>query len=1304
MYVYCTEEVPAGDIQLKELIKRLEQGDRILLNQLFDIRYPYWKRNFDRRSRLVGELRYLGEVPVLILFGLYSRGSHEYREFLDRRKNSDYRDRIRNLVPEHQLRAWLERRRNEEIERERLQNDLPDLPEELYSWTEFLNVPNYRKRLVLESGEWVRQVLTLTPEQLRQAYRAVLQLVEDEEGKLYHQLPRFHPGAEVRHCQEGGIHIAVSLVQVCEQQGSWFPFLIGIYDHVPEQRERFELGKQTQLFGVGADHPHILQHPQPLEVWKQYARRAYPDYMVADETIWLQMQENAEGNFALSMEEEEVLQSRAMPLLINGRAGSGKSLMLYYRFAEYCSHYLKIASKEAPQYQPLFLTYSPSLVQQARNKVSTILRVNHSYRQDGHNFSPEEIKQCRAFFSTFQDYLLSCLSPQQQSHYQPDRYVNFYRFRKWYRGRARVEVAWHTIRTLIKGYEVSGYLDPDSYQELPKNDRTVDDQVFEEIYNEVWSGYRERTTHEGWWDDQDLVRDVLENGTLNPIHPVIFCDEVQDFTQLELNVIFCLSPWGKYRLDWAVERLPYAFAGDPMQTINPTGFRWSALKKYLYEHIRAYLHPNHPFEIEGPQELRNNYRCSPQITRFSNVVNLWRRVISRNPEIYPQHPWRPQEHGNPVQKFVLNGQDRNLTQQEIRSILNNSTGVVCILPCSLGEELDYIRQDRELKNLFAEELEQNIKPAVLQTVMAVKGMEFKKVIVYKFGEHYRHRRSLRYYAENAGEEVSLQLHYFLNQLYVAITRPIEALAIMDTSEGWQEFWDANLEIEFWLHHPSLAQDRERWKTHPTLLDSSTQVTNIKYWTDTNLQDVGNLAFEFLKRGLAEGNIELIEDARAFARQMENPTLEQECQAWIGKLQRNYVQAGHRFLGLEQSVLPDKNPKREAWECFWTAKAWSELQHYYSTFTKCPDIPDYGPLVDLMVVIENKSTKLLTRFPHLVQVRDWLSIAVSPENRDDKWDECVKQFLTEFRGMLNSLKYFCPKGDARNRFLQRTYKSLVGRMAFLGQRQGVALEYHEILATCHFHLEQYEKAVDLWEHIQHTNHSSYYRAKIHLVPFPSKIKWLIKNRQDFVVVSSWQEAGHPLTGEWEEYVHDIMTSLERLQEWTLLIRVLIQRHEWEKLWERVKAHPQAWQQGHDYELVAQMARDSQTNWEELLRKSPQLREFLQKVVSSLRQEVPPCLQPLEVGLALERLGYYNHYDYRETLSFYWRFANDRTGKILEQQRSQIRQRWLLINKKYQNFLQERWGEQLPQAEPKLDPFDPWACEFVEHPSPVQSWLV
>jgi len=1324
MYVYCPEEFLGSKTQcnLEALIERLEEGGRTLLSQLFDVRYPYWKRNLRNNIRLVGELRYVGEVPVLVLFGLWPRGSHEYREFLDRRRDPDYQERVRSWVPDDRLQAWLAQRH----EPGDPPNHLPPLPDELYEWTQFLNAPNPQERLVLESGEWVRQVRALSPEQRRQAYQAVSRLVDDIEGRLYRQLPPFYLEAEVKCWQEGSLYLAVSLVQVWEQPGRLFPFLIGVYDHAPEQKERFELGCQTCLFGMKAKQPDILQHPQPLEVWKRYARRAYPDYMVADETIWLEMQEITEGNLALSMEEEEILQSTSMPLLINGRAGSGKSLMLYYRFADYCSHYLKTSKQRPLEYRPLFLTYSPSLVQQARNRVSSILRISHRYREEGCSFSTEEIQQCQAFFSTFQDYLLNCLPPERQERYQPDRYVNFYRFQSWYCGRRDVELAWHTIRTLIKGYEVSDYLDPDSYRELPEADRSVDEEAFERIYEEIWPGYRDRTTHEGYWDDQDLARDVLQNGTLNPIHPVIFCDEVQDFTQLELNIIFCLSPWGKYKLDWAIDRLPYAFAGDPLQTINPTGFRWAALKKYLYEHIRAYLLPSHPFEIAGPQELRNNYRSNPQVTRFSNVVNLWRRVLSKSREIYPQQPWRPHEQGMPVQRFVLDGQERNLIEDELRKMLSDLTGTVCILPCPVGEELNYVRQDPELQKIFAEELKQNLKPPLLQTATSVKGMEFKKVILYKFGNAYRQNfnRKLNDYARGAGEAISLQLHYFLNQLYVGITRPIEALAIVDTSAGWREFWDPSLESNSWLDHPSLQPDRSEWETDPPVLGYPVKGINIQYWTNTSLEDLQEAALELLRRGIEEGNLKLLEDVQTLARKAKKPPLEQECQAWLLKLQRDYVSAGQKFLSLEQSALPNKNLKREAWECFWRGKAWLELQRNAAYFAGCPGIPDYSPLVDLMVATQRTSVKSMERFRQVVRVRDWLSVEVSPKDRDfvpltrtdSTWKECVQQFLAELEQVLNNLGTFCPQEEARSWFLQETLEALKGRLAFLGQRQPFANQYYKIWGICHFYRQEFERAVEVWDQGGQTEHSPYYRAKIHLEPLPGKVRWLSKDRQDSVVLDRWQEAGRPLTGEWAEYIGDVVTSLERLKDWPLMLRVLIQCREWEKLWKTVQAHPQAWQRGHDYELVAAMARDIRTNWEDLRRKSPGLRDFLQEVVTSTQMERAWWLQPLEVGLACERLGHY-----RDTLRFYERFTESRTGRLTRQQRSQIRQRWLVTHQRYQEVLQaegrptdrlaeefrqaqERWREQLPQAEPELDERDPWALDFVEHPSPVQSWLL
>lgn len=1329
MYVYCVEEVlEAADrfglrSHLDSLVIRLQQGNPTLLEQLFDIRYPFWKRNLAGDSRLVGDLRWLGSVPVLVLFGLWGRGSHAYQDFLDRREETRYRNALRERVGDDDLLTWLGAQHTDS------EQDVPPLPEELYEWTQFLHARNYRERLVLESGAWVEQIQALTEAQQHQVYQAVMELVDmelvdDVSGIRFEQLPQFHLEAAVRCWREGSVYVVVSLVQVSERE-ELFPFLVGVYDHEPSTQEKFVLGRATQLFGKGATAPDILQQPQPLEVWKQYARRAYPDYMVTDEKIWLEMQRSTEGNLALSMEEEAVLQQEAMPLLINGRAGSGKSLMLYYRFADYCSHYLKIGRLTAPAYQPLFLTYSQTLVQQAQDKVAKILRVSHIHCQD-QQFSEADIQECQAFFSTFQQYLLDCLPPERQERYQPNQYVNFYQFRRRYPHVHSAERAWHTIRSLIKGYEVSGYLDPDGYRELPAMDRTVNDEEFTRIHEEIWPGYYELTTRDGYWDDQDLARDVLEHGTLKPIHPAIFVDEIQDFTHIELNIILCLSPWGNFRLDWQIQYLPYAFAGDPLQTINPTGFRWDALKQYLYDHIKAHQLPSHNFRPQDPQELCNNYRCNPRITRFSNVVNLWRQILSQGNQfqITPQRPWRPHEGGMPPQTFILG---KNLTQVELKGMLRRSTGTVCILPCSVGEELDYIRKDPELKNIFAEELQENVKPAVLQTVTAVKGMEFKKIILYKFGDAYQKtfHRVLKDYAQGNAWDVPLGLGYFLNQLYVGITRPIEALAIVDTPAGKKQLWDPGLEISFWMQ--PLGQARSKWEDNPPLLDGAVSGMGIHYWRDENLGDVFRLAVDFLKRGVEERDPHIIRDAQVYARELGKPDFTTECQAWFFKVEGQYLEAAHQFLNIQESVLPTKNPKREAWECFWKGKAWSALQQHHDLFSGIPGIPDVAPLVNLMVWVEATGKKSLGKtgaaqlLQQVVQVRNWLNAKVVPKQWDATWRAGIEEFLNQLESVVNDLETFCPEAEERRHFLQETCKALAGHLAFLEQRQGLASQYHTILGTAYFYQKDFEEAVAAWDQGGKKEHSLYYQAKAELEPLPGKLKWLSKDGKDREVVRLWQEGGSPLTGLWQEEVKVVITSLERLQDWALLLRVLIESRNWQKLWQTVQSHPQAWRRGHDYALISTLARDPAANtaWDNPGPESFGLRAFVQEVLASVEAEHAwlPQSSVLELGLVYERLGHF-----QDTLKFYDRFTEAEKGtEVTMRQRSQIRQRWLYMYEKYQKFLkqegrptehmaeklkktQDRWGEIIPEAEPPLRKRDPWNRHFVEHPSPVQQWLI
>ncbi|MFQ3585943.1 MAG: hypothetical protein SNJ85_13680, partial [Cyanobacteriota bacterium] len=119
MYVYCTAAVEqaAGRFNLTEplskLVERLKQGDPTLLDQLFDIRFPYWKRNLGKNVRLVGDLRWLDEVPILVLFGLWLRGSGEYRDFLDHRTEANYQSRIRDEVEDEVLRVWVQEQRQQ---------------------------------------------------------------------------------------------------------------------------------------------------------------------------------------------------------------------------------------------------------------------------------------------------------------------------------------------------------------------------------------------------------------------------------------------------------------------------------------------------------------------------------------------------------------------------------------------------------------------------------------------------------------------------------------------------------------------------------------------------------------------------------------------------------------------------------------------------------------------------------------------------------------------------------------------------------------------------------------------------------------------------------------------------------------------------------------------------------------------------------------------------------------------------------------------------------------------------------------
>lgn len=82
-------------------------------------------------------------------------------------------------------------------------------------------------------------------------------------------------------------------------------------------------------------------------------------------------------------------------------------------------------------------------------------------------------------------------------------------------------------------------------------------------------------------------------------------------------------------------------------------------------------------------------------------------------------------------------------------------------------------------------IENDELPPNVYTAIEVKGMEFSSVIVCGFGEYFAKEFGDRALTEflTGTRNLSLKLEYFLNKLYVAVSRSTKVLGIIDTKQG-----------------------------------------------------------------------------------------------------------------------------------------------------------------------------------------------------------------------------------------------------------------------------------------------------------------------------------------------------------------------------------------------------------------------------------------------------------------------------------------------------------------------------------------
>ncbi|MDE0407664.1 MAG: hypothetical protein OXN81_07355 [Alphaproteobacteria bacterium] len=886
--------------EIKSFAEKLERDQST--RQLTRFTPPYLKKSFGKPGRLLIEEVQLQEDTVLCFSRYLIRADREYDNFRDNPEQF----RRQNPIDLEDVRQTLAK----------TETDTPAPPKPSAaeaSCLHSLSLFNFNEVALLESSDWVERMAEPWTGDLRLRYwEVVYQIVEQD---------NLAEGADVvANPNNPGIRVLYS----------WLPELRRILlvaplrPRDPEDEPVLRESYATFLApGVRLTHEDV----------GRVCRRSYPSFAVYDEEVWMRIQANEDANLALSPEEGSVLESvmtpgqddARYPLFINGRPGSGKSTVLQYLFSEYLIHAIENGEAGSRDTPPLYLTYSDALLDRAKTVCRSILCCGAKQAAKTACTSDENRIDTLldVAFRNMKDYLLERLPSEERRRYSRDSYVTFARFRReWNRARGQLpqpdvrridpDLAWHAIRTYIKGMtlETDGPMDPEYYeQELARDRRTLSGDTFRLIHKYVWKGwYLSRCQQDGWWDDQDLALAVLQSAAPLARHSAVFCDESQDFTNLELELIERLSLFSQRQLEpHQLRDVPYAFAGDPFQTLNPTGFDWGATQASFHDNIVRQLDPHGRGKLRfNFQELSFNYRSSEHIVRLTNLVQLLRARMFGLKSILPQHTWSRRESISPFYYEFESAQ--------ARASLRDQEDLVLIVPCQEGDEEEYVKKDSFLCE-FAITGDGVMSRNVLSPARA-KGLEYDRVLLYRFGD-----RALAEHSDFVAKVEALDgplpdhderlvPEYFVNQLYVAASRARKRLFILDSNEALARFWSFTQPE---ARRRLLECAGERWHDGDLCGLVAGDVSN---W-DADRDDPVDLAGRFEQQGREHRDhylMGLAANNYARAGQTERAAL---CRAAALEYDGRGVEAGNQYADLGQP--------EDAARCFWSERALEKLR-------------------------------------------------------------------------------------------------------------------------------------------------------------------------------------------------------------------------------------------------------------------------------------------------------------------------------------------------------------------------------------------
>ena len=254
--------------------------------------------------------------------------------------------------------------------------------------------------------------------------------------------------------------------------------------------------------------------------------------------------------------------------------------------------------------------------------------------------------------------------------------------------------------------------------------------------------YQDRLAHTSRVDEIDLTRAALQRLEQDGDrfrYDLVVCDEVQDFTDVQLALLFRL----------AADPLRTVLAGDPKQIINPSGFRWEEVRARYYER---------GLPVPEVVNLSVNFRSVGNIVALANeLLSLKRSLVGlAGGEIAERWTFR----GRPP--LLVDGVSEPAL---LRTMRRAGAGQAVLV--RTPAERDRLRAALDTELVF--------------TINDAKGLEFDAVLLWRFTESDGSAARWRRIAQERGHDDAdaPRIRHELNLLYVAVTRARNTLVIWD---------------------------------------------------------------------------------------------------------------------------------------------------------------------------------------------------------------------------------------------------------------------------------------------------------------------------------------------------------------------------------------------------------------------------------------------------------------------------------------------------------------------------------------------